>query len=118
MSNGDKVMSMVTKESLIKMIETADEAKRAQIVGRACLVLFNRQLDDEKQFNTTTTTNNRGFTQADARTGSITAKSFIKNKTLYPWQVNQWLKVDVRGTPRIVKYWKQLDEAAKQKVAA
>jgi hypothetical protein len=36
---------------------------------------------------------------------------------LHPWQVEQWLKTDVRGTPRIVKYWKQLDEAAKQKVA-
>jgi len=108
-------MSIVTKESLFKMIETADELKKAQIVGRACLVLFNRQLEDEKQANTTTTTNYKGFTQADARQGSITAKYFIKNKTLLDWQVAQWLKPDVRGTPRIVKYWKQLDEAAKQK---
>jgi len=108
---------IVTKDSLIHMLQTADEVKKAQIVGRACLVLFNRQLEDEKQANTTNTTNYRGFTQADARTGSITAKFFIKNKMLHPWQVEQWLKTDVRGTPRIVKYWKQLDEAAKQKVA-
>ena len=110
--------NIVTKDSLIQMLDTADEVKKAQIVGRACLVLFNRQLEDEKQANTTTTTNYRGFTQADARQGSITAKFFIKNKTLHAWQVEQWLKTDVRGTPRIVKYWKQLDEAAKQKVAA
>jgi len=110
--------AIVTKEKLIQMLDTADEHKKAQIVGRACLVLFNRQLEDEKQTNSTRTTNNRGFTQADARQGSITAKYFIKRKTLEDWQVKQWLKVDVRGTPRIVKYWKQLDEAAKQKVAA
>ena len=110
--------NIVTKDSLIQMLDTADEVKKTQIVGRACLVLFNRQLEDEKQANTTTTTNYRGFTQADARQGSITAKFFIKNKMLHPWQVEQWLKTDVRGTPRIVKYWKQLDEAAKQKVAA
>lgn len=109
---------MITKESLVEMIETADEVKRMHIVGRACLVLFNRQLEDEKQANTTTTTNYRGFTQADARQGSITAKFFIKHKMLHDWQVAQWLKTDVRGTPRIVKYWKQLNEAAKLKAQA
>ena len=108
---------MLTKESLIDMIETADEAKRVHIIGRACLVLFNRQLDDEKQANTTVTTNFRGFTQADARQGSITAKYYIKHRVLLDWQVAQWLKADRRGTPRIAKYWKQLDEAAKEKAA-
>jgi hypothetical protein len=42
----------------------------------------------------------------------------LKHKTLQPWQVERWLKVDCRGTMRIAKYWKQLDEAAREKAAA
>ena len=106
---------IVTKQSLLKLIETADFAKRAQIVGRACVVLFNQQLEDEKSSNKAKTTNYRGFTMADARQGSITAKYFLKHKQLLDWQVTLWLKTDVRGTPRIVKYWKQLDRAAQAK---
>ena len=106
---------IVTKQSLVNMIENADFAKRGQIVGRACVVLFNNQLEDEKAANTTSTTNYKGFTQADARQGSITAKYFLKHKQLLDWQVTMWLKTDSRGTPRIVKYWKQLDRAAQAK---
>jgi hypothetical protein len=108
---------MLTKTALINMIETADQEKLARIVGRACVALFRRQTEDEKVMNTAKHNNNRGFTQADARQGSITAKYFIKNGTLLEWQINQWLKTDVRGTPRIVKYWKQLAEEAAKKAA-
>ena len=107
--------AIVTKYSLAQMISEANNAKRPQIIGRACVALFEQQLKDEKEANTTITTNYRGFTAGDARQGSITAKYFIKNKDLLPWQVDLWLKCDVRGTPRIVKYWKQLDRAAKAK---
>jgi hypothetical protein len=108
---------MLTKNSLLNMIETADQEKLARIVGRACVALFRRQTEDEKVVNAATHQNNRGFTQADARQGSITAKYFIKHGTLLEWQVNQWLRTDVRGTPRIVKYWKQLSEEAAKKAA-
>lgn len=108
---------MVTKSSLINMLETADQEKLARIVGRACVALFRRQTEDEKAINCAKHNNNRGFTQADARQGSITAKYFIKHGTLLEWQINQWLKIDVRGTPRIVKYWKQLAEEAAKKAA-
>lgn len=109
---------IVTKESLLALIDKADFNKRAQIIGRACVALFNEQLKDEREANKTVTTNYKGFTAGDARQGSITAKYFIKNKSLLDWQVELWLKTDVRGTPRIVKYWKQLDRAAKLKQAA
>ena len=108
---------MLTKSSLVTMIETADQEKLARIVGRACVALFRRQTEDEKAINAAVENNNRGFTQADARQGSITAKYFIKNGVLLDWQVNQWLRKDVRGTPRIVKYWKQLAEEAAKKAA-
>jgi len=110
--------AIVTKYSLAKLIAEADFAKRAQIIGRACVALFNQQLQDEKAENIANVTNYRGFTAGDARQGSITAKYFIKHKDLLPWQVELWLKCDVRGTPRIVKYWKQLDRAAKAKKEA
>ena len=109
---------MVTKDSLTKMIQAANPEKQAQIVGRACLVLFKRQTESERQTNATNTENSIGFTGSDAKCGSLTAKTFLKHKTLQPWQVERWLKVDCRGTMRIAKYWKQLDEAARDKAAA
>ena len=107
--------NIVTKYSLAKMIWEASDAKRAQIVGRACVVIFNNQIESEKQANTTAVNNGVGFTSADAKSGSITAKYFLKHKTLEDWQVKRWLKADRRGTPRIIKYWKQLNAAAQAK---
>lgn len=108
---------MVTKESIEAMILNADADKRARIVGRACIALFRRQTEDEKQANTATHTNMRGFTQGDARQGSITAKYYIKHGTLQNWQVEQWTRVEARGNMRISKYWRQLDEEAQIKAA-
>lgn len=109
---------MVTKDSLTQMIQAASPEKQAQIVGRACVVLFKRQTDAERATNTTNTENSIGFTGSDAKSGSLTAKTFMKHKTLQAWQVERWLKVDRRGTMRIAKYWRQLDEAAREKAAA
>ena len=33
------------------------------------------------------------------------------------WQIERWLKPNARGQMRIVKYWKQLDEAAQERAA-
>lgn len=106
---------IVTRESLRKMLEVSSPDRKAKIVGRACLVLFKRQTEAEKADNDTKVTNMRGFCAQDARSGSITAKYFIKHGTLQEWQVEKWTKTDVRGTPRIVKYWRQLDEEANEK---
>lgn len=106
---------LVTKESLTQMIQAASVEKQAQIVGRACLVLFKRQTASERQANTTNVQNSIGFTGSDAKSGSLTAKTFMKYNTLQPWQVERWLKIDSRGTMRIAKYWRQLDEAAREK---
>lgn len=102
---------LVTKESLRTMIEQADERRRAVIVGRALVVLFNRQTADEKQSNSTDNSNSVGFSGSDARIGSLGAKYFLKNKTLQQWQVNQWTRLQ-HGYPKICKYARQLNEAA------
>lgn len=103
---------IVTKASLIKMLE--DDTKRIVVIGRACVALFERQTDDEQVANVTTESNFRGFSQSDARQGSLTAKYYIRHRTLADWMVEKWMK-DWRGAPRIAKYWKQLDEVAKRK---
>lgn len=108
---------MITKSSLGRMIETAAPEKLQHIIGRACVSLFNRQIDSEKAMNDSVVTNLRGFSSNDARQGSITAKYYLKHGYLEAWQVNQWLKVNVRGTMRIQKYWRQLDEIAREKAA-
>jgi len=107
----------ITKQSIENMILTADPAKRAHIIGRACVALFKRQTEVEKQENSANTHNNRGFCKADAREGCLTDKSYIKNKNLQDWQVEQWLTPNVKGVLRIVKYWAQLAEEAETRAA-
>lgn len=107
---------IITRDSFNKMLET--HLKKDQVIGRALVVLFNRQNQDERQNNTTQHLNLRGFTPGDARSGCITAKYFIKHKTLLDWQIERWMKKNDKGIPRIAKYWAQLDEAAREKQAA
>jgi len=107
----------ITKRVLEVMINEADLDRKARLIGRACLALFRRQTEDEKNANTTTHTNQRGFTQGDARQGSITAKYFIKHGTLQAWQIELWTRREARGNMRISKYWRQLDEEAKARAS-
>ncbi len=104
---------LVTRATLIDLLR--DEAKRPHVIGRALVVLFNNQTRTEQAANLTQLHNDIGFSGADARSGSITAKYYIKNKTLLQWQVDRWMR-DFRGFPRICKYWKQLDRAAQARV--
>lgn len=101
---------IVTRDSLNRMLQ--DEHKRIHVIGHALIVLFNRQTESERAANNTILHNTIGFTGADARTGSLTAKYYLAHKTLLPWQVHKWMKVGKSGYPRIVKYWRQLDQAA------
>ncbi len=103
---------IVTKDSLQAMLEMADEGKKAQIIGRALLVLFKRQTEHEKSANTTDVHNNIGFTGADGRSGCIGAKYFIKHGTLQDWVIEKWMTRGKTGYSRIAKYHAQLNEAA------
>lgn len=110
-------MKIITKDSLQRMIDEASTEKKKYIVGRALVVVFNNQTRDEQSINNTTINNGVGFTGADARSGTLTAKSFLKNKTLTDWQLNAWLRKDSSGYSRICKYHNQLEKAAQQKAA-
>ena len=56
--------------------------------------------------------NGIGFTGADAHSGCLTAKYFIKHGTLADWQVERWTKLSKSGFSRLTKYHKQLNEIA------
>ena len=105
-----KQAKIVTKQSLQALL--ADEAKRPVVIGRALSALFERQVESEKETNDTHVTNNLGFSSADARQGSITAKTFRKRGTLLEFQVEYWMKARKDGSPRICKYHRQLNEIA------
>lgn len=108
-------MTIVSRDSLKQMIEAADEAKRQRIIGRALVALFDRQTADEKQSNDTRNHNTVGFSGADGKSGSLTAKYFLKHGKLESWQVEKWTKPAKNGYPRICKYAKQLNNIAVSK---
>jgi len=104
---------LVTKEWL-----TAKIAENpAQVIGRALVALFHNQMKEEQSNNLTRFSNGIGFTQADARCGSIAAKTYLKNGTLEEWQIKVWLKPNKKGLPRIVKYAEQLNNIACEKAS-
>lgn len=109
--------TIVTQSGLQHMLDNADQEKVQHIIGRALVVLFNRQTEAEKNNNATLVYNNVGFTGCDGKSGVITAKYYLKHKSLLPWQVARWLKVGKSGFSRIAKYHKQLNEAAVEKAA-
>jgi hypothetical protein len=106
--------SLVTRESLIDIVTRGNEVSK-EAVGRALVHLFNRQTIDEQITNDTCKYNDIGFTPQDARSGSITAKYFIKHRTLLDWQYEKWIEPNAKGIPRIAKYWRQLNEVANEK---
>jgi hypothetical protein len=108
---------MVTKAELTQLITRGDSVAM-HAVGRALVHLLRRQTQEEARDNITRNLNNKGFTPADARFGSIHAKYYIKHGYLQHWQVNYWLQPNAKGSLRLAKYHRQLaEEAAKKKVA-
>jgi hypothetical protein len=105
---------LVTKESFIALLNNEDPNFVKAVIGRALVVLFNNQTEDERKTNDTNHENGEGFTGADSRSGCISAKYFIKHGTLEDWMVEQWTKQRAHG-PRIAKYWRQLNDAAIRK---
>lgn len=109
--------AIVTRESLQKMLDSTNQELVMHVVGRALVVLFNNQTEDEKAENATNKHNEMGFTGADARSGTLTAKSYLKNRKLQDWQVENWTKRGKNGMSRLTKYHRQLNAAAALKAS-
>ena len=107
---------LVTRQSIQNMLNNENRRYVIDVVGRALVAIFNRQTEDEKSSDTTKKVNGVGFTGSDAHSGSLTAKSYLKNKTLQDWQVERWLKVNPKtGFARLCKYHTQLNQIAIEK---
>lgn len=109
--------TIVTKDSLKAMLANPNKEFVARVVGKALVHIYNRQTEAEKAHDVTQQDNGIGFTGADAFSGSMTAKYFMKHNSLQDWQIEKWTKQDRKGYPRICKYHKQINEEANKKAA-
>lgn len=106
----------VTKDSIQLMLNNSNRDFVMHVVGRALVAIFKRQTEDEKSSNTTNKHNSIGFAGCDARSGSLTAKSYLKNKKLEDWQIDRWLVISERTNyARLCKYHTQLNQIAQEK---
>jgi hypothetical protein len=108
--------NIVTRAYIANKLANPNAEYVMHFVGRALVVLLNRQTADEQATAHTTHTNNRGFSQSDAKSGTLCAKYYLKHNKLEPWMIGNWTR-HWRGQPRIAKYWVQLNEAAQAKAA-
>ena len=109
--------AIVTKESLQAMLNNPNTAYVDAVIGRALMALFNKQTEVEQATNSTTNNNAVGFNSVDGKAGSLTSKYFLKHGKLLQWQRDMWLKPNKHGTPRIAKYWAQLNAIAQEKAS-
>ena len=99
------------------IIAVGSNAVGTVAIGKALVHLYNRQTSDEQRTEDTKYNNGIGFTPADARMGTSMATFFQRRGYLTPKQIAYWRKPNAKGTPRILKYKKQLLEEALRKQA-
>ena len=108
--------TLVTRDSIQQMLNSNDKTFVMHVVGRALVGIFKRQTEDEKVSNSTNKHNNIGFAGCDARSGSLTAKSYLKRGMLEDWQVERWTKISTKTQfARLCKYHTQLNQIAQEK---
>lgn len=102
----------LTKENIVKLLSENDQA-----IGRALMVLTDRQTFDEREAKDTKYRNGVGFTPADSKMGVSMGLQFKERNSLSAKQIAYWRKPNAKGVMRVSKYWKQLIDAAKEKQA-
>lgn len=109
--------TIVTAESLAKMIKEASTEKQIHIVGRALVALYNRQTAVEQNVSESIARNRRGFCSADSKSGSSAARHYLSMRTLNGYELRRWLSTNFKtGRPYICKYFRQLNEVANEKL--
>ena len=113
-----KVKQIVTRDTIATMLRNPNRKYVETVVGRALVALLQRQTRSEQDANSTQEHNGVGFSGCDGRSGTLTAKSFIKNGGLLDWQIKRWTQLSGKtGYPRLAKYHTQLNEIALEKAA-
>jgi hypothetical protein len=98
------------REWLAKIVESEAlqcDAKIQAALGRALVLIFNRQTSTEQASNTTSQNNGRGFNGMDADFGSSVAKKFMHYGRMTPRQTRAVAKM-------LLKYAGQLAEEKNQ----
>lgn len=103
----------LTVNAIKDLLATNDRA-----IGRALIVLRNRQTEDEQVNENTKYRNGRGFRPCHARMGTSMANFYEKFHKLSDKQVAYWRKPMADGNTRIEIYARQLLEEAHAKVVA
>jgi hypothetical protein len=103
----------LTVNDIKALLATNDRA-----VGRALIVLRDRQTADEKVSERTKHLNGRGFRPCHARMGTSMADFFERRGYLTEKQTNYWRAKMADGNSRIEIYSRQLLEEAAAKAAA
>ena len=104
-------MAIVTRKSLQELFSRGDTTSM-HAIGRALVVVFNNQTSGEQHSNEANPRNKKGFTNADAYSGCLSAKFYIRHRKLEHWQIVNWTTNN-----RLAKYHKQIDVAAVEKAA-
>lgn len=102
----------LTIRNIKNLLATNDRA-----IGRALVVLKNRQTADERAQEQTKYRNGRGFRPCHARVGVGMAEFFEKRGALTEKQVAYWRTPMADGNSRIEIYARQLLEEAQAKAA-
>ena len=103
----------LTVPAIKDLLATNDRA-----VGRALIVLRNRQTADERIAEHTKHLNGRGFRPCHARMGTSMANFYEKFHRLSDKQLAYWRKPMKDGNTRIEIYARQLLEEARAKTVA
>jgi len=103
----------LTVPAIKDLLATNDRA-----VGRALIVLRNRQTADERIAENTKHLNGRGFRPCHARMGTSMANFYEKFHRLSDKQLAYWRKPMKDGNTRIEIYARQLLEEARAKTVA
>jgi hypothetical protein len=106
--------SKFTKEYIQALLMREDEVGM-HAVGRALVLLHNRQTYTEQRAKEVQWNNGRGFTPTDAEWGTDMARFYLSRNFLSPRQLAVWRRPNSQGIPRICKYWRQIQEDAMQK---
>lgn len=98
----------VTKEIVQNLLATNDRA-----VARALIVLLDYQTQDEKERQSTSHANGRGFNHVDAPLMTSMAEQIKRGRTLSQKQLD-WLRGVGKARSRIGKYAQQLADHANE----
>ena len=104
----------LTKEYIQSVLMREDEVGM-HAVGRALVLLNERQTPSERHAKEVLRHNARGFTPVDAEWGTDMAEFYKRTGRLTPKQLAVWRRPNAQGIPRICKYWRQLQEDAMEK---